>query len=103
MNIHQWIYGLTMPIRSSIMVRMNKLSTAKRVAVVKALVEGCSIRATVRLTGVSKNAIARLLVPLGNVCSKYQDEHVRGIRSQRVQCDEIWSWVYAKAKNVTPK
>jgi IS1 family transposase len=64
------------------------------------LVEGCSIRAAVRLTGVSKNAIARLLIPLGAACSKYQDETVRGLRSKRVQCHEIWSFVGAKQKNV---
>jgi IS1 family transposase len=83
------------------MVRMNRLSTEQRTAVVRALVEGCSVRATVRLTGVSKNAISRLLIPLGDACSKYQDETVRGLRSKRVQCDEIWSFVGAKAKNTS--
>lgn len=81
---------------------MNKLSTAKRTAIVRALCEGCSIRSTVRLTGASKNTIVKLLAKIGAACSKYQDGHMRGVRSQRVQCDEIWSWVYAKAKNVTP-
>lgn len=55
------------------MVIMNRLPTAKRVAVVSALVEGCSIRATVRLTGVAKNTIVKLLVQLGDACTKYQD------------------------------
>jgi hypothetical protein len=45
------------------------------------------------MTGASKNTIVKLLVELGEACSKYQDEHVSGVRSQRVQCDEIWSWV----------
>lgn len=92
---------LTLLERSSIMVRMNKLSTAKRSAIVRALCEGCSIRATVRMTGASKNAIARLLIPLGEACSKFQDETIRNIKSKRVQCDEIWSFVGAKAKNVS--
>jgi len=82
------------------MVSMNKLSTAKRSAIVRALCEGCSIRATVRMTGASKNTIVKLLAEVGAACSKYQDEHVRGVRAQRVQCVEIWSFVYAKAKNV---
>ena len=81
---------------------MNRLSTAKRAAVVSAICEGNSIRATVRMTGVAKNTIVKLLVDLGAACAKYQDEHLRNLPCKRVQCDEIWSWVYAKAKNVTP-
>ena len=79
---------------------MNKLSTEDRVRVISALVEGCSIRATVRMTGVSKKAVTRLLVNLGNACAAYHDEHVRNVKAKRVQCDEIWSFVYAKQKNV---
>lgn len=79
---------------------MNCLSTADRVRVVSALVEGCSIRSIVRMTGVSKNTIAKLLVELGAACERYHDEHVRGLTCKRIQCDEIWSFVYAKAKNV---
>ncbi|MQA30284.1 MAG: DDE-type integrase/transposase/recombinase [Luteitalea sp.] len=86
--------------RVSIMVTMNRLSTADRTRVVASLVEGNSIRATVRMTGVAKNTVAKLLVDLGAACSKYQDETIRGVRSQRVQCDEIWAFVGAKAKNV---
>ena len=66
----------------SIMVSMNRLSTAKRVAVVSALVEGCSIRSTVRMTGVSKNTIAKLLVELGAACRAYQDETLRNLPLQ---------------------
>jgi len=84
------------------MVNMNRLTTAKRVAVVKALVEGCSIRATVRMTGVAKNTIVKLLAELGDACSDYQDKHLRNLASQRVQCDEIWSFCYAKRRNLTP-
>lgn len=79
---------------------MNKLGTEKRCAVVSALVEGCSIRSTVRMTGVSKNTVTKLLVDLGTVCSDYQDEVLRGLPCQRLQLDEIWSFVGAKAKNV---
>ena len=85
------------------MVNMNKLSTKDRARVVAALVEGNSIRSTVRMTGIAKNTIAKLLVDLGAVCSKYQDDTIRGLKSKRVQCDEIWAYVGAKAKNVTPE
>jgi IS1 family transposase len=79
---------------------MNKLTAAKRVAVVAALVEGNSIRATARMTGVSKPTILKLLADLGTVCHVYQDETIRNVRTARVQVDEIWQFVYAKSKNV---
>ena len=79
---------------------MNKLSTAKRTQVVRCLVEGNSIRATVRMTGVAKNTVTKLLADLGAACSEYQDRELRDLLSERVQADEIWSFVYAKAKNV---
>ena len=82
------------------MVSINKLSTAKRTAVVAALVEGCSIRSTVRMTGVAKNTITKLLLDLGAACAKYQDETLRNLPCRRLQCDEIWSWVGAKDKNI---
>jgi IS1 family transposase len=82
---------------------MNKLDIAKRAQIVAALVEGCSIRATVRMTGASKNTIAKLLVELGAACSTYLDEHLVNLPCKRVQVDEIWSFCYAKAKNVTPE
>ena len=86
--------------RSSIVVSMNKLSTEERVRVVSALVEGNSIRATVRMTGVAKNTVVKLLEELGCACAAYHATHVRGVKAKRVQCDEIWSFVYAKQKNV---
>jgi IS1 family transposase len=79
---------------------MNKLDETKRTAVVAALVEGCSIRSTVRMTGVSKNTISKLLVELGAACSDYLDKHLVNLNSKRIQCDEIWSFVGAKDKNV---
>jgi len=80
---------------------MNKLTTAKRAAVVAALVEGNSIRATSRMTNVCKPAILKLLADLGEACATYHDAHVRGLKSARIQVDEIWSFIGAKAKNVT--
>ena len=79
---------------------MNKLSTADRVRVIAALVEGCSIRSTVRMTGIAKKTITKLIVDLGTACAAYHDKHVRNVKSKRIQCDEIWSFVYAKQKNV---
>jgi IS1 family transposase len=82
---------------------MNKLSAAKRVAVVSALVEGNSIRATARMANVSKPTILKLLAQLGSACAAYQDVALRQLNCRRIQCDEIWSFCYAKRKAVTPK
>ena len=86
--------------RSSIIIRMNKLSTADRVRVLATLVEGNSIRATVRMTGVAKNTVVKLLADVGRACAEYHDRRVRGVVCKRVQCDEIWSFCYAKERNV---
>ena len=83
--------------------RMNKLRSDKRAQVVSCLVEGNSIRATVRMTGVAKNTVVKLLGNLGRACSKYQDETFRDLKCKRLQCDEIWSFVYAKEKNCAPE
>ena len=88
---------------SSIMVSMNRLSTEQRAKIVGGLVEGNSIRATVRLTGVAKNTITKLLLDLGSECSAYQDRALRNLTCQRVQVDEIWSFVGCKKKNVQPE
>ena len=80
---------------------MNRLSNAERAQVVSALVEGCGINATCRMTGVSKPTVLKLLGDLGRACYDYHDEHVRGLACKRIQCDEIWSFVGAKQKNVT--
>ena len=79
---------------------MNKLTAERRVAVVRCLVEGNSIRSTVRITGAAKNTVTKLLVDLGRACSEYQDKTLRDVKSVRVQCDEIWSFVGCKEKNV---
>jgi len=80
---------------------MNRLPIAKRVAVISALVEGCSVRSTSRLTGVAKGTILRLLADVGSACAKYQDDAIRNVAARCVQIDEIWSFVGAKQKNVT--
>ncbi|MEX1154585.1 IS1 family transposase [Parvibaculum sp.] len=79
---------------------MNKLDTKARSQILHLLCEGNSIRAITRLTGASKNTVSKLLADAGKACAAYHDEHVRDVKAQRVQCDEIWSFTYAKAKNV---
>ena len=82
------------------MVIMNNLNISKRAQVVAALVEGCSIRSTVRMTGVAKNTVAKLLLELAAVCTEYQYRVLRNLPCKRIQVDEIWSFCNAKAKNV---
>ena len=79
---------------------MNKLSTAERARIVTCLVEGNSLRATARITGFARMTIEKLLRDLGAACVAYHDANVRNLTSRRIQCDEIWSFVGAKAKNV---
>jgi hypothetical protein len=69
------------------MVYMNKLTTEKRVAVISALIEGCSIRSTVRMTGVAKNTMTKLLVEVGQACADYQEKVMKNLPCQRVQFD----------------
>jgi IS1 family transposase len=83
--------------------RMNRLSLNKRIQILGLLVEGNSPRATSRLADVSINTVTKLLVDLGAACAEYLDSHVRNVQAQRIQCDEIWCFVGAKAKNVTPE
>ncbi len=85
------------------MISMNMLSTEKRAQIIGCLVEGMSIRATVRVTGAAKNTVVKLLRDLGDACSKYQDATLRDLDSKRIECDEIWAFVGAKAKNVKPE
>lgn len=79
---------------------MNKLTTQERAKIIAHLVEGCSIRATVRLTGAAKRTVTRLQAELGEACRKFHNATVRNVTSKRVQCDEVWSFCYAKQKNV---
>jgi IS1 family transposase len=79
---------------------MNKLDLKKRAQILACLVEGNSIRATVRMTGAAKNTVVKLLADVGAAYAEYQDTALVNLPCKRIQCDEIWSFVYAKAKNV---
>jgi IS1 family transposase len=80
---------------------MNRLTKEKQRQVVAALVEGSSINSTVRMTGISKPTILKLLADLGTACAKYQDQKLRNLPCKRVQADEIWSFCFAKDKNLS--
>jgi IS1 family transposase len=80
---------------------MNQLNTTRRAQIMAALVEGNSINATCRMLGVGKHTVLRLLEDAGCACAAYHDAMVRGVRANRVQCDEIWAFVYGKDKNLT--
>lgn len=79
---------------------MNKLPSHERARILRLLCEGQSIRAVTRLTGASKNTVIKLLVDAGKACMAYHDANVRSVASKRIQVDEIWSFTYAKQKNV---
>jgi len=79
---------------------MNQLTKERRIHVIKCLCEGLGIRATVRMTGVAKNTIVKLLAEVAVACNEYQDKTLRNLKCQKIQCDEIWSFCYAKDKNV---
>ncbi|HVV94268.1 MAG TPA: IS1 family transposase [Hyphomicrobiales bacterium] len=79
---------------------MNKLPLAKRVQILSMLCEGSSMRSISRVADVSINTVTKLLMDAGEAASGYHDQHVRRVKARRVQCDEIWSFCYAKAKNV---
>jgi IS1 family transposase len=79
---------------------MNKLDIATRKQVIACLVEGNSLRATTRMTGVHRTTVMKLLADLGRVCTEYQDKVFRNLNCKRLQCDEIWSFVGCKQANV---
>jgi IS1 family transposase len=79
---------------------MNRLSTEERARIVAVLVEGNSLRATARITGFARMTVEKLLRDLGAACADYQNATLRNLPCKRIQCDEIWSFVYAKAKNL---
>ena len=79
---------------------MNRLDHEQRVQILHMLCEGDSIRFIERMKGCSKNTISKLLIDAGKACAGYHDEHVRNLNCRRIQCDEIWSFCYAKQKNV---
>ncbi len=77
----------------------EQATNRKRVQIINLLVEGNSIRTTTRIADVSKNTVTKLLVEVGQACWKFHDEKVVNLNSRRIQCDEIWSFVYNKEKN----
>jgi IS1 family transposase len=79
---------------------MNKLPSAKRAQILSMLCEGSSMHSTARVCDVSFNTVAKLLETAGRACEAFHDKEVRSVQAKRVQCDEIWSFCYAKAKNV---
>jgi IS1 family transposase len=79
---------------------MNKLDMKRRVQIIAALSEGVGINSVCRMTGVAKHTVLKLLADLGPACARYQDEKLRNLPCKRVQADEIWSFCYAKEKNV---
>jgi IS1 family transposase/lambda repressor-like predicted transcriptional regulator len=79
---------------------MNKLPSAKRAQILSMLCEGSSMRSVSRIADVSINTVSKLLAEAGEACIAFHDETVRGVKAKRVQCDEIWAFCYAKAKNV---
>ena len=79
---------------------MNTLPLKTRTLILRCLVEGMSIRSTVRTTSVSKNTVVKLLIDAGKACSSYQDRVLRDLPCTRIQVDEIWAFVYAKRKNL---
>jgi len=81
-------------------VTMNRLNTAKRAQIIAVLIEGNSVRSTARLTGVAFNTVLKLLPEIGRACAAYQDRVFRNLPCKRIQCDEIWSFCYAKQANV---
>jgi IS1 family transposase len=79
---------------------MNRLSIDDRVQILSVLSEGMGVNAACRITGKSKNTVLKLLADVGRACALYQDQAMRNLACKRIECDEIWSFVGAKAKNV---
>lgn len=82
---------------------MNVLSIEKKAQILNLLVEGMSMRAITRVTGASINTVTKLLIDAGTACAIFQDEAIRNVNAERVQCDEIWSFCHSKQKNVAPE
>lgn len=91
---------LTLKQKVHIVAGMNKLPLEKRVQILSMLCEGSSMRAISRVADVSINTVTKLLIDAGTACARFHDENVRGVAAKHVQCDEIWSFCYAKQKNV---
>lgn len=89
LRINTYLYG------------MNNLPIEKKVQIIQLLVEGCSLRSISRIADVSINTVIKLLVDVGHACEEFHNEKVVNVKSERIQCDEIWSFVYSKEKNTT--
>jgi hypothetical protein len=81
-------------------VKMNQLNKAKRAQIIGCLVEGNSLRATARMCDIAFNTVLKFIPEIGEACAEYQDKIFRNLKCKRIQCDEIWSFCYAKEKNV---
>lgn len=79
---------------------MNRLSLEKRTQIIGMLVEGNNLRAISRLADVSINTVTKLLIDIGTTCQEYHDKNVFGVSSKRIECDEIWSFIYGKDNNL---
>src|SRR3954466_15117343 len=79
---------------------MNRLPVAGRVAILRALTEGCSLRSTSRMVGVSINTVTKLLIAAGRACARFQHDAMRNLPCKRLQLDELWGFVYAKERNL---
>jgi IS1 family transposase len=79
---------------------MNRLSVSERAKVINCLIEGCSLRSTVRLTGVAKKTVSRILVEVGEACAAYHDRIMRNLPCKVLQVDEVWSFTYCKQVNI---
>jgi hypothetical protein len=79
---------------------MNKLPISKRTQIINLLVEGTSLQVTSRIADVSINTVTKLLVDVGKACQTFHDDTVHNLNVKRIQCDEIWSFVYTKEKNL---
>src|SRR5438034_10727142 len=93
-------FTLTMLKRFCIVLLMNKLDNNARSQVIRCLVEGNSLRSTVRMTGVSMPTVLKLLMDIGEVCREYQDRTFKNLSCRRLQLDEVWQYCYAKENNV---
>lgn len=80
---------------------MNRLNATERASVIRCLIDGCSIRATTRISGISKKAVMRLLCEVGTVCEQYQNDMFQDLACRKIQMDEVWTWIYCKEKNRT--
>src|SRR5437868_12450938 len=98
--LHAFYFPFALCVPSRHNIDMNKLNTAERVQVVAALVEGNSINSTVRMTGISKPTILKLLAQLGVACQTFHDARVTKLKTKRVQCDELWAFCHCKKANI---